>query len=131
MKAVRSYATTKSSRPSSPRIASDRFGDGRQCDLETLRFWGLLWLLLGAADEAEKTATAIFAFPLRAHDRGYKVLALKLLAMAGVARPSPPELADFTASLYKQLWPGYALPEERADREQIDEMLKRPASRIP
>ena len=113
------------------RIASDRFGDGRQCDLETLRFWGLLWLLLGAVDEAEKTATAISAFSLRAHDRGYKILALKLLAMAGAARPPSPALADFTASLYKQLWPGYALPEERTDREQIDEMLKPSVSRIP
>ena len=113
------------------RIASDRFGDGRQCDLETLRFWGLLWLLLGAVDEAEKTATAIFAFPLRAQDRGYKILALKLLAMAGAARPPTTALADFTASLYKQLWPGYALPEERTDREQIDEMLKRSVSRFP
>ncbi len=113
------------------RIASDRFGDGRQCDLETLRFWGLLWLLLGTADEAEKTATAIFAFPLRAHDRGYKILALKLLAMAGAARPPSPELANFTDALYRQLWPGYALPEERTDREQIDEILERSASRIP
>ena len=112
------------------RIASDRFGDGRQCDLETLRFWGLLWLLLGAVDEAEKTATAMFAFPLRAHDRGYKILALKLLAMVGATRPPAPALADFTASLYKQLWPGYTLPEEREDREQIDEMLKRPVFRM-
>ena len=113
------------------RIVSERFGDGRQCDLETLRFWGLLWLLLGAGDEAEKTAMAIFAFPLRAHDRDYKILVLKLLAMAAATRPPSPALADFTASLYKQLWPGYALPEERADREQIDEMLKRPVSRNP
>ena len=107
------------------RIASDRFGNGRQFDLETLQFWGLLWLLLGTADEAEKTATAIFSFPLRAHDRRYKILGLKLLAMAGAVRPPSPALADFAASLYKQLWPGYTLPEERTDREQIDEMLKR------
>ena len=113
------------------RIASDRFADGWQCDLETLRFWGLLWLLLGTVDVAEKTATAILAFPLKAHDRGYKILALKLLAMAGATRPPSPALADFTATLYKQLWPGYALTEERTDREQIDEMLERSASRIP
>ena len=96
-----------------------------------MRFWGLLWLLLGTVDVAEKTATAILAFPLKAHDRGYKILALKLLAMAGATRPPSPALADFTATLYKQLWPGYALTEERTDREQIDEMLERSASRIP
>lgn len=111
-------------------IASGRFRDGRQCDLETLRFWGLLWLLLGTADEAKKTAAAMLAFPMRAHDRGYKILALKLLAMAGSTTPLPPALADVTASLYKQLWPGYEFPEERTDREQIDEMLKRSVSRI-
>ena len=112
------------------RIASDRFGDGRQYNLETLRYWGLLWLLLGAIDEAEKTATAILAFPLRAHDRGYKILALKLLAMVAGAKTLSPALADFTASLYRQLWPGYAPGEEREDRQQMDEMLKHSVSRI-
>ena len=112
-------------------IASDRFGKGGQFGLDALHYWGLLWILLGAIEEAEKTATAILAFHLRAHDRHYKILALKLLAMVGAARPLSPALADLTASLYKQLWPGYALPGERPDREQIDEMLKRSASRIP
>ncbi len=113
------------------RHASDRFGDGKQFGLDALYYWGLLWFLLGAIEEAEKTATAILAFYLRADDRHYKILALKLLAMAGAARPLSPALADLTASLYEQLWPGYALPDEHPDREQIDEMLKRPASRIP
>ena len=112
------------------RIASDRFGNGRQFDLETLRYWGLLWLLLGAVDEAEKTATAIFAFPLRAHDRGYKIMALKLLAMVAAARAVTRTLADFTASLYRQLWPGFEPHEERTDRQQIDEMLKQSVSRV-
>ena len=112
------------------RIASDRFGDGKQFNLETLRYWGLLWLLLGAVDEAETTATAIFTFPLRADDRGYKIMALKLLAMVAGARALIPALADFTASLYRQLWPGYAPREERTDRKQIDEMLKQSVSRI-
>ena len=106
------------------RIASHRFGDGRQFGLEALHYWGLLWILLSAVDEAEKTAKAIVAFPLRPDDRGHKILALKLLAMAARAKPSDPTLAASAASLYGQLWPGYALPEERTHREQIDEMLK-------
>lgn len=113
------------------RIASDRFGDGRHFNLETLLYWGLLWLLLGAVDEAQKTATAISAVPLEAPDRGYKILALKLLAMAASEGAPTQALADFAASLYRQLWPGFTPPEERKDRQQIDEMLKPSASRIP
>ena len=106
------------------RIASHRFADGKRFDLEDLQYWGQLWLLLGTVDEAEKTAKAILAFPSRPDDRGHKILALKLLAMAASAKTSDPTLADSAASLYRQLWPGYALPEERTHREQIDEMLK-------
>ena len=111
------------------RIASDRFGDGGEFNLEALRYWGLLWLRLGAVDEAEKTATAILAFPLRAHDRGYKTLALQLLAAVARARPLSSALAEFTASLYQQLWSGYTPAEERADRRKIDETLQQSMSR--
>ena len=111
-------------------IASDRFGDGSEFNLEALRFWGLLWLLLGAVDEAEKTATAILGFPLRSHDRTYKILALKLLAKVACSRRLSPKLAEFIASVYKQLWPGYAPHEERADRQQVDEVLEQSMSRI-
>ena len=112
------------------RIASDRFGDGRQFDLEALRYWGLLWLLLGAIEDAEKTAVAISRFPLRADDRGYKIMALKLLALAASSRPLIPDLADYTASLYRELWPGYTAHEELSDRQRIDEMLERSAAHI-
>lgn len=111
-------------------IASDRFGDGAEFNLEALRYWGLLWLQLSAVDEAEKTATAILAFPLRAHDRGHKILALRLLATVAQSRPLPPALAEFTASLYRQLWSGYAPDEERADRLQIEETLQQSVSRV-
>ena len=111
------------------RIASDRFGDGSEFNLEALRFWGLLWLLLGAVDEAEKTAAAILAFPLRPHDRAYKILALKLLAKVAGSRRLSPTLAGLTASVYRQLWPGYAPHEERSDRQQVDEMLEQSMSR--
>ena len=116
--------------PECTHIAAERFGDGTQFDLETLRHWGLLWLLLGAVDEAEKTATAILAFPLKAHDRGYKMIALKLLALVSTLRTPALALADYTAVLYRELWPGFAPPEERADRQRVDEMLERSVSRI-
>ena len=51
------------------RVASDRFGDGGQFNLESLRYWGQLWFLLGAINEAEQNAVAIIKFGLRKHDR--------------------------------------------------------------
>ena len=111
-------------------VASDRFGDGRQFGLDALRYWGLLWLLLDAIEEAEKTAAAICRFPLRADDRGNKIMALKLLALAASSRPPNPDLADYTAALYRELWPGYTPHEELSDRQRIDEMLQRSAARI-
>ena len=112
------------------RIASERFDDGSEFNLEDLRLWGLLWLELGAIDEAEKTAEAILAFPLRPHDRAYKILALKLLAKVAGSRRLSATLAGVTASVYRQLWPGYAPNEERSDRQQVDEMLEQSMSRI-
>ena len=107
------------------RIASDRFGDGRQFGLESLRFWGRLWLLLGAIDEAEQTARAIVAFPLRHDDRDDKILALRLFALAASKRRPTPTVKDYITSLYNQLWPGYTLSEEREIRQQIDDLLGR------
>ena len=112
------------------RIASDRFGDGRQFGLDALYYWGLLWLLLGASEEAEKTAAAICRFPMRADDRDYKIMALKLLALAETSRPPIPDLADYTAALYRELWPGYTPQEELSDRQLIDEMLERLVPRV-
>ncbi|MCY3767973.1 MAG: hypothetical protein OXG56_01195 [Gammaproteobacteria bacterium] len=111
-------------------IVSDRFGDGTQYDLETLRYWGLLWLLLGSVDEAEKTATTILAFPLTTHDRVYKIIALRLLALVARSRMLSPMLANHIVRLYRELWPGYAPLEELTDRRLIDEMLKLSVSRI-
>ena len=107
------------------RVASDRFSDGGQFGLESLRFWGKLWLLLEATNEAEQTVMAITAFPLRDHDRVYRILVLKLLALVHSKRKLAPEIEDYVASLYRQLWSGYTPGEEREDREQIDELLKR------
>ncbi len=104
-------------------VASDRFGDGMQFDLDALQYWGRLWFSLGVIDEAEQTAMAIIAVPLRRHDRAYKILALKLLALVVSKRKLAPMVADYPSSLYSELWPGYTPSEEREDRQQIDELL--------
>ena len=104
-------------------IASDRFREEAPFDLQTLGFWGRLWLLLGAVDEAERTAAAIIAFPRRTLERADEILALKLLAVAAGRRGSDPGLKDCIASRYRRLWPGYTPDEERADRRQIDELV--------
>ena len=76
------------------RIALDRFDDGGQFDLEDLRDWGRLWLLIGAVDPAERTATAIVSFPLRAADRNSRILALKLLGLVVRHRKPRPGVAE-------------------------------------
>ena len=106
------------------RIASDRFVDGGQFDLETLWHWGRLWLMLGAPEQAEKTAWAIAAFPLREHDRGHKIMILRLYAFVGSERELPPDTGDYVAFLYNQLWSGYSTKEELEDRREVDELLK-------
>ena len=106
-------------------IASDRFGDGSQFDLEALRFWGLLWLLLGGINGAEQTAMAILAFPMRMHDRAHKIVVLKLLALVASRRKLAPTIADYPALLHGQLWPGYTPSEEHTDRQQIGELFER------
>lgn len=106
------------------RIASNRFGDGGQFDLKALRFWGQLWLLLDAIDEAEQTAIAISAFPLEQRDRADKILVLKLLALVDSKRKLSPELEDYVAEIYSQLWSIYTPDQERGDRQQIDELHK-------
>ncbi len=106
------------------RIASNRFGDGGQFDLKALRFWGQLWLLLDAIDEAEQTAIAISAFPLGQRDRADKILVLKLLALVDSKRKLSPELEDYVAEIYSQLWSIYTPDQERGDRQQIDELHK-------
>lgn len=105
--------------------ASDRFGDGGQFDLDTLQFWGRLWLLLGAVDNAEQTAMAIIAFRLRVHDRAARILVLKLLALVTSTTKLAPAVAAYPASLYGRLWTGYTPDEERADRQEIDDLLER------
>ena len=106
------------------RVASNRFGGGGGFNLESLGYWGRLWLLLRAANEAEQTAMAIVGFHLRNQDRAYKILALKLLAFAGCDGNASPTVANCIALLCGQLWSGFTPIEERAERQEIDDFLR-------
>ena len=105
------------------RIASERFDAGGQFDLEALQFWGRLWLSLGAVDQAERTAIAIVSHPLRAADRDYRILALKLLGLVVRKRQPPYGIREYVAPLYTQLWPvlGGTPAQETEARREIDE----------
>ena len=104
------------------RIASNRFEDGGQFDLDTLGYWGKLWLSLGAVDQAERTAMAIVSFPLRATDRNFRILALKLLGLVVRTRKPARGVTEYVAPLYNQLWPvfGRTPAEEEVGRQEIE-----------
>ena len=106
------------------RIASDRFDRGGRFGLAELRFWGLLWFVLGAVSETEQTALAIVAFPLTEHDRGLKILALKLFAFLASKGEMPPVHRDYIESLYNELWSVYTPTQESGDHKQICELLE-------
>lgn len=105
-------------------IASDRFGDGTRSDLDALEYWGRLWLLLGAVDEAERTAIAILAFPPRLVTRAHTILVLKLLALAAGKHNLEHLIRDRLRFLYRELWSVFTPNEERLDREQVNALLK-------
>ena len=109
------------------RGASDRFGDGTQFGLEALQYWGQLWLLLEAVDEAEQTATAMamLTFPPRLRKRGCEILVLKLLALAASKRKLPAAIESVLVSTYHHLWSSYTPGEERDERRRVDEQLER------
>ena len=115
------------------RAASNRFGDGEQFDLESLHYWGRLWLQLGAIVQARRTAKAIIASPTRGADRGSEVLTLKLLTLGADKQRLDPETKDYVASTYRKLWPvyGYTPDAERADRRRVDELLERSGLATP
>ncbi|MDE0222708.1 MAG: hypothetical protein OXJ90_25805 [Spirochaetaceae bacterium] len=108
------------------RLSAKRFRDGCHDDLESLQYWGQLWLLLKAIDEAEITANRFMAVLDSHHGHDYEIIVLKLLALVHAERPLPPDLRAHFASLYRQLWPGYTR-EEGGHRKEIDDLLKRSA----
>lgn len=104
--------------------ASERFGDGSRFSLYTLRYWGQLWLALGAIDEAERTATAMLTFPRMPHDRADTILLVMLLARVASKRPLPRTTQEALRSLYDDLWSVYTPGDERDDRKQVNAWLR-------
>ena len=104
--------------------SSERFRDGDHEDLESLGFWGQLWLSLEVVDEAEHTAKKLIALLHREHSDGYRILVLKLLALMHSKRRLSRELAEYFTSLYRQLWHGYTPPDRREDRKEIDDRME-------
>ena len=113
--------------------ASNRFGDGGLYGFESLHYWGRLWLMLGAIEQACRTAKAILAFPMRGFDRGSKVLVLELLTLGADGQGLDQATRDYVGSTYRELWPvyGYTPDTERADRQRIDELLERLGIPVP
>ena len=106
------------------RIASERFRNERKFNLEELRFWGRLWLLLGATDELEQTAIAMASFPHNLRERDDDLLVLKLLAMVARKKELDPDIRSYARTLYRQLWPGSYTPRgERAERGHLEQLL--------
>ena len=104
-------------------LASARFSDLRGFALSELHYLAKLWLLLDAADEAERTAMALVAFSEPLLTRHDKLLALKLLAIAANKRRPVPSMANQVALLYNELWRSYTPAVELEDRRQIDQLL--------
>ena len=117
------------------RVASVRFGDGSRFGLEDLKYWSDLWLLLEAAEEAERTAKAMLAILPRDHEsrrvlgRVYEITVLKLLSLVATSTIKlSPAMERVVTRLYRDLWADSYIPEhERTDRRQIDEWLSRSA----
>ena len=107
------------------RAASDRFVDGTQFGLEALQYWGQLWLLIEAVDQAEQTAMAMLTFPPRLRGRGCEILVLKLLALAASKRKLAAEVESVLVSTYHHIWSSYTPSEERDERRGVDEQLER------
>ena len=107
-------------------LASDHFGDGRTAGLDSLAYWGHLWLLLSAVDQAERAASAILAFSRRPLDRSHNILVLELLALVARKRSLAHQhpVRDQVQSLYRQLWSAFTPKEEQLDRERVDALLK-------
>ena len=111
-------------------LSSKSFQDGGHEDLESLQYWGLLWLSLEAPNEAILTANKLMAALQGRHDHGYDFIVLKLLALVNTQQPLSPNLQAYFVARYRQLWPGHTPRAERSHRREIDDLLKRSSSRI-
>lgn len=115
------------------RIATDRFREARRFSLQKLHSWGLVWRALEAPDQACRTANAIIAFPLERGDRHYRIVALRLFALAASNKKLGRASSAQMRALYNELWPHYthAIGEERHERDEIDKLLDAAAERRP
>ena len=114
-------------------VAASRFEEGERFSLEALRFWGSLWLALGAPTQARRTARAIIGFTLGREERPYKIAALKLFAFAASQEQLEPASKDQMKLLYNDVWSHYthAIGEERDERKEIDKLLGKVAESLP
>ena len=110
------------------RAVAVQFEDGGRFDLDTLSYWGELWLLLKAPGPAEQTAIAILNAPTAPgqRDRAKEILTLKLLAIAANDHPLSPALHEYIDAEYSALWRHNTPSDERTHREFVDECLGRP-----
>ena len=97
-------------------IIVERHPDVEKLSLFDLHYLGLLWLLLGAGNNAGETAAAIIAYQPTRADRAHKILALKLLAFAANQETGNVESKPQINHLYQELW-----PTKFTDREELDE----------
>ena len=95
--------------------------------LDALVYWGRLWLLLHAAEPAERTAAAIIGAgnPHGPFNRTTDILVLKLLALAESQLPVTPEVQREINARYDALWLSHTPTDENADREQVDAYRRR------
>ena len=105
------------------RRAAYRFGSKNESDPLALQYWGRLWLVLGAARQAEQAAMEIMSLPDRIRDRGCGILVLRLLALVARIRGLNREMGDRVGPLYNRLWPAYGstAQAEKDDRREIEE----------
>ena len=108
------------------RAGSNRFGDGGRYGLESLYYWGRLWLLLGVTEPANQTAEAILAFPIRHLNRDWKVMVLELLFLGADGKGLDQQTRDYVVLTYKELWPasGYTPDTELETRQRIDNLFE-------
>ena len=94
--------------------------------LDSLVYWGELWLFLNAAEPAEFTAAKIIDARNRLgrFDRASDILVLKLLALADSQLSVVPEVERDIASRYDALWLTHTPFDEKADRDQVDAYRK-------
>ena len=114
------------------RAAASRFGDAARYSVNSLFYWAMLWLLLGAHGPAKQTATAIAAATSRPQrrTRGTEILILKLLALATASGRFSPELERHFTETYRDLWMPYTPDNENSDRAEVDAYLRQSKSHL-